>query len=263
MGTNTDITAYRQLELAREQTLKEAERLASLKQAFLANMSHEIRTPLNAILGLTQIGRRDYDTAPPGQLFRRIDQAGRHLLGLLNDVLDYSRIEAGKLRIAPEPFRLADCLAEVQSIISSQASAKALALRVEPAADLPDWLEGDALRLRQILINLLGNVVKFTEHGEVRLSVHDADGALCFEVIDTGIGMTDEQILRVFQPFEQARLLTPNFSHSHPLSHSPSNFKLPCAHEYSQKCHPVRRPRDPAGSLGFDADRASQSAAHP
>ncbi|MBK1650428.1 ATP-binding protein [Rhabdochromatium marinum] len=204
MGTNTDVTAYRQLEPEREQALREAERLAALKNAFLANMSHEIRTPLNAILGLTRMGRRDYDTEAPGPLFRRIDQAGRHLLGLLNDVLDYSKIEAGKLCIAPEPFRLADCLAEVQSIISPQASAKALRLTIESAPDLPEWVQGDALRLRQILINLLGNAVKFTCVGDVCLHIRRLGEPLSFTVTDTGIGMSAEQIERIFQPFEQA-----------------------------------------------------------
>jgi len=199
-----DIGERKRAEEARLRALAEAERLAALKNAFLANMSHEIRTPLNAILGLVHIGRRDHDTNSVGALFRRIEQAGQHLLGLLNDVLDYSRIEAGKLAILTEPFRLADCLAEVQSIISPQASAKSLSLRIELAPDLPEWVRGDALRLRQILINLLGNAVKFTPTGEIGLRVTRVGEALSFVVHDTGIGMSEAQIGRIFLPFEQA-----------------------------------------------------------
>ncbi|MBN2885733.1 MAG: PAS domain S-box protein, partial [Chromatiaceae bacterium] len=199
-----DIGERKRAEEARLRALAEAERLAALKNAFLANMSHEIRTPLNAILGLVHIGRREHDTDSAGTLFRRIEQAGQHLLGLLNDVLDYSRIEAGKLGILTEPFRLADCLAEVQSIISPQASAKSLSLRIELAPSLPEWVRGDALRLRQILINLLGNAVKFTPTGEIGLRVTRAGEALSFVVHDTGIGMSEAQIGRIFLPFEQA-----------------------------------------------------------
>jgi CheY-like chemotaxis protein/HPt (histidine-containing phosphotransfer) domain-containing protein/anti-sigma regulatory factor (Ser/Thr protein kinase) len=194
------------MELARAAALEEAERLAGLKNAFLTNMSHEIRTPLHAILGLAQIGRRDFAGEDAGALFRRIQQAGRHLLALLNDVLDLSKMEAGKVAIHAQPFRLADRIAELKSMIRPEVSAKGLALRIDCAWDLPEWVEGDALRLHQILINLLGNAVKFTPRGEVRLSVTASGDQVVFRVTDPGIGMSPDQMARVFQPFEQAEV---------------------------------------------------------
>nr|WP_274608937.1 PAS domain S-box protein [Lamprobacter modestohalophilus] len=204
LAAGNDITERHRMESARMQALVEAERLAALKNAFIANMSHEIRTPLNGILGLAQIGRRDYDTQETGQLFRHIQTAGQHLMILLNDILDFSKLGAGKLSIQAQPFCLADCLAELESLLRPQANAKGLRLSILPDADLPAWVLGDAMRLRQILLNLLGNAIKFTQTGEVRLRLLSAGEERQFQITDTGIGMNEEQIARIFQPFEQA-----------------------------------------------------------
>ncbi|MEA3639452.1 MAG: PAS domain S-box protein [Lamprobacter sp.] len=238
LAAGNDITERDKLESARAQALAEAKRLAAVKSAFIANMSHEIRTPLNGILGLAQIGRRDHDTEPAAQLFRQIKTAGQHLLILINDILDFSKLDAGKLSIQRQPFCIRDCLAEIESLLSPQTTAKGLRLGIAIADGLPAWVFGDAMRLRQILLNLLGNAIKFTESGEVRLMLSTADaadwadradaagagagagagvgvgaepsafteatGILRFQVTDTGIGMNAEQITRIFQPFEQA-----------------------------------------------------------
>jgi PAS domain S-box-containing protein len=200
----SDMTERHAMESARAAALQEAERLADLKNAFLTNMSHEIRTPLHAILGLAQIGRRDFASEDAGPLFRRIQQSGRHLLALLNDVLDVSRMDAGKVAIHAQPFRLADHIAELKSMIRPAVSAKGLALSIDCTSDLPEWVEGDALRLHQILINLLGNAVKFTPRGEISLKVAASAERIVFSVSDPGIGMTREQMTHIFQPFEQA-----------------------------------------------------------
>ncbi|WPL12553.1 Autoinducer 2 sensor kinase/phosphatase LuxQ [Thiorhodovibrio litoralis] len=204
LAAGSDITERQALENARAAALTAAERLTRLKNNFLANMSHEIRTPLNGILGLTEIGRRDYDTGKAGRLFRQIQRAGEHLMVLLNDILDLSKLEAGKLSIHPEPVRLSETLAEIQSLLNPQVRAKGFDLIINQAQDLPEYILMDAMRLRQILLNLLGNAVKFTQAGEVRLTVSRDDQQLLFTVKDTGIGMSEAQMARIFQPFEQA-----------------------------------------------------------
>ena len=182
----------------------EAERLAQIKSEFLANMSHEIRTPLNAVLGLARIGARDSALRTTQETFVRILDAGEHLLGVINDILDISRIEAGKLSVEALPFQLPAVVGNASSFVVGAAKQKGLVCKVEQAHDLPEWVAGDAHRLQQILVNLLSNAVKFTERGEVRLSVTQQQDNTCFEVVDTGIGMTGEQVARIFAPFEQA-----------------------------------------------------------
>ncbi|MBK5969158.1 MULTISPECIES: PAS domain-containing hybrid sensor histidine kinase/response regulator [Thiorhodovibrio] len=204
LAAGNDITERKAMESARMRALAAAEHLAELKNAFLANMSHEIRTPLNGILGLAEIGRRDHDTQAAGRVFRHIQRAGQHLQSLLNDILDFAKIQAGKLRIRPAAFCLAECLAEIESLLTPQANDKGLGLHIAATADLPAWLLGDHMRLRQILLNLLGNAIKFTHTGEVHLEVSRADDQLLFQVTDTGIGMNVEQLARIFEPFEQA-----------------------------------------------------------
>lgn len=182
----------------------EAERLARVKSEFLANMSHEIRTPLNAVLGISRIGLRNAADQPCREHFQQIQDSGQHLLGIINDILDLSRIDAGKISIETHPFLLAPAVKSVVGLVSEQARAKGLTLSVTLAPDLPAWVSGDALRLRQILTNLLGNAVKFTHEGSVTLEVSIKDGDTLFEVKDTGIGMSQEHIARLFTPFEQA-----------------------------------------------------------
>lgn len=198
------------------QTLEEfyhvAESATRAKSEFLANMSHEIRTPLTAILGFTEIliGDPRLEQGPPDWIdaLRTIHRNGEHLLQLINGILDLSKIEAGRLeveRIACSPPQI---LADVISLMRVRAAAKNLPLNLQFAGRIPETIYSDPLRLRQILINLIGNAVKFTEKGEVRVVarlVRDANrpSLLQIDVIDTGIGLTDEQISRLFQPFSQ------------------------------------------------------------
>jgi len=182
----------------------EAHRLASAKSEFLANMSHELRTPLSGVLGLARMGARDSVGQAGHDVFVRIQEAGTHLLGVINDVLDFSKIDAGKMTVERQPFRLADAVDNAVALVAEAARQKGLALETSRARLLPEWVEGDGRRLQQILVNLLSNSIKFTERGEVRLRVAGEDGTLWFGIVDTGIGMTAEQVARLFTPFEQA-----------------------------------------------------------
>jgi len=182
----------------------EAQRLARTKSEFLANMSHEIRTPLNAVLGFAQIGVHDSTERPTRAAFARIRDAGEHLLGVINDVLDISKLEAGKVRTETRPFQLTHVVVNASNLVAGAAAEKGLAYRVDQSPDVGDWVMGDAQRVQQILVNLLTNAVKFTERGEVRLRATREGDLITLEVIDTGIGMTAEQMQRLFRPFEQA-----------------------------------------------------------
>lgn len=207
IGTVIDLSELKQAERKAQEALIEktaAEHLAQVKSEFLANMSHEIRTPLNAVLGLAQIGGRENAGRKSGETFRRITEAGQHLLEVINDILDISKLEAGQLKVEKRPFSLPAAIDGVVNLVAARAEDKGLALSVRLADDLPVWVEGDTLRLTQILTNLLSNAIKFTGHGEVRLSVAREKEAIYFRVIDTGIGMSEEQVARLFMPFEQA-----------------------------------------------------------
>ncbi|MDD5389966.1 MAG: PAS domain S-box protein [Gallionellaceae bacterium] len=200
-----DISQRKALDAARDQALAEAERLTRVKSEFLANMSHEIRTPLNGVLGLAQIGCRDSaGRGKASETFARIVQSGKLLLGIINDILDFSKIEAGKIEIESLPIELLTVLREVTNLMNERAQAKGLAFRIRKAPDLPAVCICDPVRLGQILINLLSNAVKFTESGSVTLGIARQGDALVFTVTDTGIGMTPEQVARLFRPFEQA-----------------------------------------------------------
>ena len=192
-----------------EQALQQAEDATTAKSEFLANMSHEIRTPLNAILGFSQL----LQSAPLKGLhleyMGNLLQAGESLLSILNDVLDYSKMEAGRLELVKESFVLKELLSAVAQLFSYQLHEKNLSLRVQVDDAVPTHLLGDALRLRQILINLVGNAFKFTEQGAIEITVecpHRTDErlALKFSVIDSGIGMNEQQVSRLFNSFAQA-----------------------------------------------------------
>ena len=190
----------------------EAEAANRAKGAFLANMSHEIRTPMNAIMGLCHLLRRD--GAMPRQMERldRIDTAAHHLLSIINDVLDLSKIEAGRVELEQTPFSLASLLDQVGSLIRDQARAKGLNVILD-GDEVPQWLRGDVTRLRQALLNYAGNAVKFTAQGRItlraRLQGEDEDGVLVrFEVQDTGIGIAPDDVGRLFQAFGQADVST-------------------------------------------------------
>jgi signal transduction histidine kinase/CheY-like chemotaxis protein/HPt (histidine-containing phosphotransfer) domain-containing protein len=181
-----------------------AEAASSAKGSFLANMSHEIRTPLNAVLGLARIGMRENHGRKAADTIQRIFTSGQHLLTVINDILDFSKIEAGKMAIQEEPVRLPRIVTDVINLVSQRAAEKGLILTHHSSPDLPEWVLGDSTRIDQILVNLLANAVKFTARGQVDLSVRRHGDDILFSVRDEGIGMTPEQVSRLFQPFEQA-----------------------------------------------------------
>jgi len=192
--------------------LDQAEAATQAKSAFLANMSHEIRTPMNAILGLTHLLRRGGATPSQEERLGKIDNAAQHLLSIINDILDLSKIEAGKLELEQTNFALRSLLDHVASMIWDSARAKGLKVDVYMDAAL-HWLRGDLTRLRQALLNFAGNAVKFTESGAIelraRLQREEAGRILVrFEVTDTGIGISKEQLANLFQAFEQADVST-------------------------------------------------------
>jgi PAS domain S-box-containing protein len=185
-----------------------AEAATHAKSAFLANMSHEIRTPMNAILGLTYLLRRDHATPQQNERLGKIDGAAKHLLSIINDILDLSKIEAGRLELEHADFALSEMLDEVRVLIAETARAKGLSLAVE-MDEVPNWLRGDVTRLRQALLNYAGNAVKFTEHGGITLrtrllETQDEQVLVRFEVADTGIGIAPEPLAQLFQAFQQA-----------------------------------------------------------
>jgi len=199
---------------------EEAEMADRAKSTFLATMSHELRTPLNSILGYAQIVQRDpHTSAPQNRGLKTIESSGRHLLSLINDVLDLSKVEAGAVDLVPSDFHFPAFLHGIGEIVRVRADRKGVDFLIQLSDDLPQFVHADERRLRQVLLNLLGNAVKFTDDGgvtfhvsrsmyqmqsdtELNTGVYDAQ-ALCFEVEDTGIGISPVELDDIFDPFQQ------------------------------------------------------------
>ncbi|WP_243692231.1 ATP-binding protein [Caulobacter sp. BK020] len=190
-----------------ERRRHEAEEAVAAKSAFVAMISHELRTPISAILAGAARLHSDLPDAGSKIHAQLIGDAGAMMRTLLNDLLDLSRLDAGRMAVEQAPFDLRQAMADTLRLWRPDAQKKGLRLRVEGAANLPRWVAGDSLRLRQVLNNLLSNAIKFTERGAVtvRLAAREADGGLVFEAVvaDTGRGLTEEQMARLFTPFDQ------------------------------------------------------------
>ena len=206
-GTNTDITELREAEEQLAAAKAAAEDANMAKSQFIANMSHELRTPLSAVIGYSEMLEEEAQDLDGGDAFlgdlRKISANARHLLSLINDVLDLSKIEAGKMEVQPEDFEVCALVREVASTVEALAERRRNTLVVE----CPDGVgngHSDPVKIRQCLFNLLGNAAKFTEDGTITLTAARQDDLLVFSVRDTGIGMTPEQLDKLFQRFNQA-----------------------------------------------------------
>jgi signal transduction histidine kinase/DNA-binding NarL/FixJ family response regulator/purine-cytosine permease-like protein len=185
-----------------------AENANAAKSRYVTGLSHELRTPLNSILGYAQILQRDAATPARQQdALATIYRSGSHLLSLIDGLLDVAKIEAGKLHLELTEIPFPEFIQQLERMFTPQAAEKGLGFRLEVGGRLPAVVRGDEKRVRQILINLLGNAVRFTDHGEVRLRISYLRETACFEIVDTGIGIAAEQLERIFQPFERGDLM--------------------------------------------------------
>ncbi|HNB70963.1 MAG TPA: ATP-binding protein [Acidobacteriota bacterium] len=200
----TAVEQLRDSETAALKAKAEAERANRAKDIFLANMSHELRTPLNAVLGFAQVMNRTASRpAQDREYLSYITHSGEHLLGLINDVLSIAKIESGRLTLTEQSFDLRELVSSLQDVFRLQVADKGLKLQVEISPSVPALLGGDAGKLRQVLMNLIANAVKFTREGSVTVRIDAQEAGFRFEVADTGIGIAPEDVKKLFQPFSQ------------------------------------------------------------
>lgn len=198
-----ETTPLQEIKRSLQQAKQEAVEARRMKSFFLANMGHEIRTPLNAILGYTDLMLMDAENPVDKKRLGTISRAGKNLLALINDILDFAKIESGKLEIVPQEFSLPQAMNDLGQMFSPHAAEKGIDFRLSGNADMPDWVIGDSLRLNQILVNLLSNSFKFTEKGSITLHCSYADDTATFTVADTGIGISRQQQKVIFSEFQQ------------------------------------------------------------
>ncbi|MEE4377451.1 MAG: PAS domain-containing protein [Candidatus Competibacteraceae bacterium] len=210
LGISEDISERKQTETELYHAKEAAEAASRAKSEFLATMSHEIRTPMNAVIGMTSLLFDTPLTSQQQQWINTIRQGGEALLAIINDILDFSRIESGQLELEAQPFSVRECVRDVVDLLHNRATEKNLQLNARLDETVPTMIEGDVSRLRQILVNLVGNAIKFTKAGTINIVVKAAafDLQTCtqpieFAVQDTGIGIPEERLSRLFQPFSQ------------------------------------------------------------